>query len=476
MASAKSDSTAMIITLILFVVLSIVLGVTTFIFHKAEEDAIVARDRAEEERMEAEEKTIEAQEKVDELKGLVGAKPDPAEPSVEMIMEEFKRHQQVYGETYERNKLSGVAAKPTEEDIDSSTYPLMLQYLIDANEELYGSITQKDEQFVEVEKSHAAEKEKLIAANEEIQRQLNGMSDKMQEIQSKFAEDRRKFEADYNKATDDLRKAQDKIAEIQDSSRRKINTVTEKMNEQDKKLKTTTTALSDSRKVDLEAPDGEVIWVNQVDGTVYVDLGRYDGLRRQTTFSVYPRDVSNALNAEPKGTIEIVKVNDHMSVAKITSDSLSNEHLLNPILKGDKVISTVFHRGQPEHFAIVGKIDIDGDNRSDLPLLLQLIERNGGIVDAFVNEAGKVGGDGKISPRTKFLVMGEKPTDKTEESLLNAYNKFVKIAMENGVRIMPLKDLLDHMGYEGQGRSVGLGRSANPDDFKDQRFRRRPAG
>ena len=140
------------------------------------------------------------------------------------------------------------------------------------------------------------------------------------------------------------------------------------------------------------------------------------------------------------------------------------------------MISTVFHRGQPEHFAIVGKIDIDGDNRSDLPLLLQLIERNGGIVDAFVNEAGKVGGDGKISPRTKFLVVGEKPTDKTEESLLNAYNKFVKIAMENGVRIMPLKDLLDHMGYEGQGRSVGLGRSANPDDFKDQRFRRRPAG
>ena len=42
MASVKSDSTPMIITLILFVVLSIVLGVTTFIFYKGEEDALIS--------------------------------------------------------------------------------------------------------------------------------------------------------------------------------------------------------------------------------------------------------------------------------------------------------------------------------------------------------------------------------------------------------------------------------------------------
>ena len=55
----------------------------------------------------------------------------------------------------------------------------------------------------------------------------------------------------------------------------------------------------------------------------------------------------------------------------------------------------------------------------------------------------------------------------------------VELADDNGVRVIPLKDLLDHMGFEGQGRSVELGRSANPDDFKpksgDQPFRRRPS-
>ena len=75
--------------------------------------------------------------------------------------------------------------------------------------------------------------------------------------------------------------------------------------------------------------------------------------------------------------------------------------------------------------------------------------------------------------------MGEKPTDKTETEILDSYNDMVKLADNNGVRVIPLKDLLDHMGFEGQGRSVELGRNANPDDFKpksgDQPFRRRPA-
>lgn len=480
MASVKSDSTAIIITLILFVVLSIVLGVTTFIFYKGEEDAIIARERADEDRAAAEDKASEVQKKVDNLKQLVGAQPDPAEPSVEMIVKDFGRHQNVYGETYNKNKEFGIDVPTEAKDAQSSTYPLMLKYLIDANEELHGWIVQRDTDMTEIKKNHAAEKEKLVAAHEETKGQLNDISAKVQTVQEQFDSDRATFEDKYKTATDDLREAQDKIATIQDTSRKKLRKITENMNEQDNQLKATRAALSNSRKIDLEAPDGEVIWVNQVDGTVYVNLGRYDGLRRQTTFSVYPQDVSNALNAKPKGTLEIVHVGENMSVAKVTSDQLSNKHLLNPILKGDKIISAVFHRGQPEHFAIAGKIDIDGDTRSDLPLLLRLIEQNGGVVDVFVDNLGKVGGSGTITPRTKFLVMGEKPTDKSEEQFLNAYNKMVQAAVENGVRIMPLKDLLDHMGYEGQGRSVGLGRTANPDDFKptgeSEVFRRRPAG
>ena len=474
MASTKAESTPIFIALILFVVLSIVLGVTTYMFYKGEEDAITARKDADNEREIAEKETQEVQKKVDELKGLVGAPPDPAGPTVDEIMQEYEQNQDVYGETYKRNKGTEL------DDPSASTYPWMLKYLIDMNKSLFDQISQKGSQLTEVEQAHVAEKERLKAAHEATRKELGALSDEIKTNNEKFAQDRTAFEKKYEKATDDVRKAQDKITEIQDKSRRDMNKVTEKMNEVDNQLSATTNALQNSRRVDLEAPDGEVIWVNQVDGTVYIDLGYQDGLRRQTSFSVYDHDVANALTAEPKGTLEVVQVKSDMSIAKVTSDIYAKDKLLNPILKGDKIISAIFHRGEPERFAVVGKIDIDGDGRNDLPLLLRLIERNGGIVDAFVDESGNQGGSSKITPRTKYLVMGDKPTDRTENKILDAYNDLVKLADDNGVRVIPLKDLLDHMGFEGQGRSVGLGRSANPDDFKpksgDQPFRRRPAG
>ncbi|MDG2408046.1 MAG: hypothetical protein P8M53_03450 [Pirellulales bacterium] len=474
MASTKAESTPIFIALILFVVLSIVLGVTTYMFYKGEEDAITARKDADNEREIAEKQTQEVQKKVDELKGLVGAPPDPAGPTVEEIMQEYQQNQDVYGETYKRNKGTEL------DDPSASTYPLMLKYLIDMNKLLFDQISQKDSQLTEAEQAHVAEKERLKAAHKLTSDTLDALQDEIKTNNEKFAQDRTAFEKKYEKATDDVRKAQDKITEIQDKSRRNMNKVTEKMNEVDNQLSATTNALQNARRVDLEAPDGEVIWVNQVDGTVYIDLGYQDGLRRQTSFSVYDHDVANALTAKPKGTLEVVQVKPDMSIAKVTSDKFAKDKLLNPILKGDKIISAVFHRGEPERFAVVGKIDIDRDGRSDLPLLLRLIERNGGVVDAFVDELGNQGGSSKVTPRTKYLVMGEKPTDKTKIEILDAYNDMVKLADDNGVRVIPLKDLLDHIGFEGQGRSVGLGRSANPDDFKpksgDQPFRRRPAG
>lgn len=482
MASTKAESTPIFIALILFVVLSIVLGVTTYMFYKGEEDAITARKEADAEREIAEKETQEVQEKVDQLKGLVGAPPDPSGPTVEEIMQEYKQNQKIYGETYKRNKadtLDALKKKGATLDPSASTYPLMLQYVIDMNKALFAQISQIDAQLSKTKQAHAAEKDRLNKAHKLTSDALDALQDEIKTNNEKFAQARTEFEKKYEKATGNVRAAQDKIDAIQEKSRRNMNKVTEKINEVDNQLKVTTNALQNARKIDLEAPDGEVIWVNQVDGTVYIDLGYKDGLRRQTSFSVYDHDVSNALTAEPKGTLEVVQVKDDMAIAKITSDIYAKDKLLDPILKGDKIISAVFHRGQPERFAVVGNIDFDGDGRSDLPLLLRLIERNGGVVDAFVDESGNQGGSGKITPRTKYLVIGEKPTDKTKTEILDAYNDMVELADDNGVRVIPLKDLLDHMGFEGQGRSVELGRSANPDDFKpksgDQPFRRRPA-
>ena len=173
MASTKAESTPIFIALILFVVLSIVLGVTTYMFYKGEEDAITARKDADNEREIAEKETQEVQKKVDELKGLVGAPPDPAGPTVDEIMQEYEQNQDVYGETYKRNKGTEL------DDPSASTYPLMLKYLIDMNKSLFDQISQKGSQLTEVEQAHVAEKERLKAAHEATRKELGALSDEI---------------------------------------------------------------------------------------------------------------------------------------------------------------------------------------------------------------------------------------------------------------------------------------------------------
>ena len=68
-----------------------------------------------------------------------------------------------------------------------------------------------------------------------------------------------------------------------------------------------------------------------------------------------------------------------MAEARITQDDPKN-----PIITGDQVYSQVWHRGKKLRFALTGIIDFDNDGVSDMQLARELIELNGGIVDAYV--------------------------------------------------------------------------------------------
>ena len=113
----------------------------------------------------------------------------------------------------------------------------------------------------------------------------------------------------------------------------------------------------------FEVADGRISYVNQ-NGTVWINLGTGDSLRRQVTFSVFDSDLHDASKSKKKGSIEVTRVlGDHMAEARITSDDPTN-----PILTGDKIYSQIWHRGKKLHFALTGLVDFDGDGKSDLEL------------------------------------------------------------------------------------------------------------
>ena len=72
-----------------------------------------------------------------------------------------------------------------------------------------------------------------------------------------------------------------------------------------------------------------------------------------------------------------------MAEARVTEDDATN-----PILTGDRIYSQVWQPGKKLHFALTGLIDLDGDTRSDMQLARELIELNGGVVDAYVADEG----------------------------------------------------------------------------------------
>jgi hypothetical protein len=209
----------------------------------------------------------------------------------------------------------------------------------------------------------------------------------------------------------------------------------------------------------FDVPEGEIRWVKQRTGTVWIDLGRADSLQRQVTFSVYPADTTDLSAGSKKGSIEVTQVlGDHLAEARVVDDKL-----VDPIISGDKIFTPVWAPGEKRHFALVGFMDLDGDGRSDLQTVVRLITMNGGVVDSYIDEKGKRVGE--MSVNTRYLVMGDAPTDKGQTDVIAEFSKMRAEAQRLGVQQVQLVDLLQRMGWKNQTPVIRFGRGANPKDF-----------
>jgi hypothetical protein len=150
-----------------------------------------------------------------------------------------------------------------------------------------------------------------------------------------------------------------------------------------------------------------------------------------------------------------------MAEAQITSDDPGN-----PILTGDKIYSQVWHRGKKLRFALTGIIDLDGDGRSDMQMARDLIELNGGAVDAFLADDGTV--EGEITVSTRYLVIGTFPEGANQAALQAGWKQMSDDAQVNGVEVITLDKFLNQIGYAPGDRTVQLGAKARRSDFPPQ--------
>ncbi len=304
----------------------------------------------------------------------------------------------------------------------------------------------------------------LLSRAAEAQKQIDEYSEARKKAEEDAAAQRNAF-AEFRKT---LEKAQGDVQKNLESQRAdyeaqvakgaaRIKSLEEQVTKQARQILN----LAEQRKDEpgsFEIADGRVTWVNQ-NGTVWINLGSADSLRRQVTFSVFDSDQHDAAKAAKKGSIEVTRILDeHTAEARITKDDPTN-----PILTGDNVYSQVWHRGKKLHFAFTGVIDIDGDGQSDVQLARDLVAVNGGVVDAILKEDGKI--DGEITSNTRYLVLGDVPDSAIKSAMAQGFHDMSKTAASLGVQTITLTQFLDQMGYKPQDRTVQLGTGAKASDF-----------
>jgi hypothetical protein len=92
-----------------------------------------------------------------------------------------------------------------------------------------------------------------------------------------------------------------------------------------------------------------------------------------------------------------------------------------------------------------------------------LIEMNGGIVDAYVADDGTI--QGAITVNTRHLVMGNHPEGATEAALQEAWVKMSDDAQTNGVEKITMDKFLNQIGFAPDQQMVQLGSNARTVDF-----------
>ena len=172
---------------------------------------------------------------------------------------------------------------------------------------------------------------------------------------------------------------------------------------------------------------GKITEVENDGDIVFINLGKADALRPRVRFGVVDSSVERVADAKPKAQIEVVEVlttSEHLSRCKVLAIRGSST-----IQKGDLIYSPAWHPGKKVEFALIGKMDMDGDGEDDRETVKAMIESNGGLVTLDLPPDGKV--TGELTMDTRWLVIGEDVNTLDQGGLLQAKAKWFGISRIN---------------------------------------------
>ncbi|MEI7782009.1 MAG: hypothetical protein WCJ18_08820 [Planctomycetota bacterium] len=448
------------IALIVFVMLTFVLAVTTYLFFKEKFDAVEAVRNAETKMAEATTAEAKAREELTALQqvvGIAGAEAATGSDLQSKLNEEFGDIEE------EKRHFTGVVAA-------------LKESLAKVSDDLKKAEADK----LEAEKSKQEALEAAAKQRTELENQVKAKEAAAVELKQQFDEDRAKHEELSKRLAEKQKEALARserldllVAEIAKGesllpparqprfkageAEGRVGLLFDELRDREKQIAQQNTLLSELRVADkslqetvlaatpkddrIDGFDGRILSVNEADRSVLIDVGSTQGLRPGLVLKVYEPGDERPQAAASKAVVEVVAVESGaLARARIRQASIRD-----PILEGDRVATSLWKPRTTFEAVIVGFVQMDGDETSDQDRLQELIERVGGRVEQMVSSSTTMIVDAG-PPRTigagTERATGWRPADETRR------DRQLKEARRLGIRIVGLDAFLEMLGLD----------------------------
>lgn len=240
-------------------------------------------------------------------------------------------------------------------------------------------------------------------------------------------------------------------------------------------------------KSKFETPLGKVL-ARHPDGTIEIDIGSDSLVKPGMKFAVLPSDYpqkgersrifversADALGTfrgkeqwRQKANIEVVDIRGpNLAICRLSPmdagvnpngtpiKRLEYDEIRDRVLKGDLIYHPYWKKGTSDHIALVGIFDTNGDGVDDIEAVVRDLKAVGIPVDAYFDlRTQKWNDGGKITPRTRSVIIGEFPINSAADPNREAKTALtakmfaaIDEAKQKGVRPENYREVFPKMG------------------------------
>jgi hypothetical protein len=459
-AAPKQESkTGLVVALVIFIMLTIALGVTTYLGFDGQKELEAKATAAAADKKKADDAYAEVSGRLAARRIMMG---DPFPQSAEergamnsnaAFRDELAKINQTWASV-------GVNWDPKTDTPPESALVVLKKQQEKANTEAnnaaaaYQARDKATTDFVAKEQTE-------VAKTTEAQQQ--------QQKLAKTASDAQKNEQDAKLfKVNEIKQVQDKANAAANKAQEDIGLRDKQIKDKDEKLAGNAETLNkfknilDAERVKILLTDikhGDVSRVDTTTDTAFINLGSADAIRPGMTFSVlqtYDRSLLGPEDALPKkATLSVVSIlgpKTSRCTIKYASDVNS---IKDPVRSGDGVYKPGWKPGTLIRWALAGHFDLNGLGRDETKQLKAILERQGIVVDAYL-DLNTLRVVGELNYGIDYLIVGNRPTGETErqttperkEAIEKAINDMVNKARDMGIAVMQHRVFLPIAGID----------------------------